>query len=132
MRHTLRHWDVDQIKERLKIWFPGNKIDILLNCINFECGDNDIAQSFGEYPKFTEEFIEESDEFQSLWGDWRHPAERLWQGGQACVGVVCICDQRTPRRPSLVVSSTFHAICVEGGTRFIKAAPGPVQLYHDY
>ena len=127
----MRQWDVDQIKQRLKIWFPRDKIDIVLKCYHFECGDNDLDWPFGENPKFTEEFIDESEEFIDLWSDWRHAAERLWRSGQACVGVVCIGDQKTPRCPSLVVSSTFHAICVRAGTRFIKAAPGPVQLYNE-
>ena len=124
--------DLREVEHRMKIWFPRDQIDIVVCCYDlhdYECGDNDLDWPCGEYPKFTEEFIEESEDFQWLWGDWRQQAERLWQRGQACVGVVCIGDQKTPSCPSLVVSSTFHAICVRGGT--INTAPGPVQLYND-
>ena len=129
MRNNLLHWDVDQLKDELQSWFPGNKIDILLKCYHFGNGDNYLDWPSGEDPKFTQSVIEKP-EFQTIWHECRSRAELLWAGGQACIGVVCICDQRTPRRPSLVVSSTLQAVFQQAGyntspTNFL----GPISLY---
>ena len=118
----LRHWDVDQIKGELQSWFPRHKVDIVHKCYNFRYGHNDLDWHFGEYPQLTQSVIE-NPEFQMILHECRNRAGRLWAGGQAYIRVVCICDQTTRTRPSIVVSSTLQAVFQHAGYNSIYLRP---------
>ena len=119
----LRHWDVDQIQGELQSWFPRFKVDIVHKCYNFGYGDNDLDWHFGEYPQLTQSVIE-NPEFQTILHECRSRGELLWAGGQACIRVVCICDQSTRTSPSIVVASTLQAVFQQAGYNSI----GPVEI----
>jgi len=120
----LRHWDVDQIKGELQSWFPRHKVDIVHKCYNFGYGDMHLDWHCGEYTQITQSVIE-NPEFQTIVHECRSRGELVWAGGQACIRVVCICDQSTRTSPSIVVASTLQAVFQQAGYNSI----GPVELF---
>ena len=78
----------------------------------------------GEYTQITQSVIE-SPEFQTIVNECSSRAELLWAGGQACIRVVCICDQSTRTSPSIVIASTLQAVFQQAGYNSI----GPVELF---
>jgi len=120
----LRHWDVDQIKGEMQSWFPRHKVDIVHKCYNVGYGDMHLDWHCGEYTQITQSVIE-NPEFQTFVHTCRSRGELLWAGGQACIRVVCICDQSTRTSPSIVVVSTLQAVFQQAGYNSI----GPVELF---
>ena len=124
MRKDLRHWDIDQIKEEVDNSFPRLKVDIVLKCYKFGYGDMHLDWHCGTYTEITQ-CVMENPEFQTIVHECRSRAELLWAGGQACIRVVCICDQSTRTIPSIVVASTLQAVFQQAGYNCI----GPVELF---
>ena len=122
----LRHWDVDQIKGEMQNWFPGHKVDIVHKCYNVVYGDNDLDWHFGEYPQLTQSVIDnpENQEFQTIVHECRSRAELLWAGGQACIRVVCVCDQGTRGPTSIAVASPLQAVFEQAGYN----SKGPIRI----
>ena len=114
MRKDLRHWDIDQIKEKVDNCFPRLKVDIVHKCYKFGYGDMHLDWHCGTYTEIT----------QSV-NECRSRGEPLWAGGQACIRVVCICDHRSRTPTSIVVSSTLQAVFQQAGYISI----GPVELF---
>ena len=123
MRKDLRHWDVDQIKGEVHSCFPRLKVDIVHKCYKFGYGDMHLDWHCGTYTEITQSVIE-NPEFQTIVNECRSRGELLWAGGQACIRVVCICDQSTRTSPSIVVASTLQAVFQRAGYNSI----GPVEL----
>ena len=94
MRKDLRHWDIDQIKEEVDNSFPRLKVDIVLKCYKFGYGDMRLDWHCGTYMGTTQCVIE-NPEFQTILNECRSRCIRLWEDGQSCIRVVCICDQRS-------------------------------------
>ena len=124
MGNDLRHWDVDQIKGELQSRFPRHKVDIVHKCYNVGYGDMHLDWHCGEYTQITQSVIE-NPEFQTIVHECRSRGELLWAGGQACIRVVCICDQSTRTSTSIVVASTLQAVFQQAGYNSI----GPVELF---
>ena len=124
MRKDLRHWDVDQIKGEVHSCFPRLKVDIVHKCYKFGYGDIHLDWHCGEYTQITQSVIE-NPEFQTIVNECRSREELLRAGGQACIRVVCICDQSARAPPSIVVSSTLQAVFQQAGYISI----GPLELF---
>ena len=124
MRKDLRHWDIDQIKEEVDNSFPRVKVDIVLKCYKFGCGDMHLDLHCGTYMEITQCVIE-NPEFQTILNECRSRCIRLWADGQSCIRVVCICGQRSRTPTSIVVSSTLQAVFQQAGYISI----GPVELF---
>ena len=124
MRKDLRHWDIDQIKEEVDNSFPRVKVDIVLKCYKFGCGDMHLDLHCGTYMEITQCVIE-NPEFQTILNECRSRCIRLWADGQTCIRVVCICDQRSSTPTSIVVSSTLQAVFQQAG----YISTGPVELF---
>ena len=114
MRKELRHHNVDDIKKNVHATFAGLKFDIVLKCWGLGYGDMHLDWHCGEYTQITQSVIE-SPEFQTIVNECSSRAELLWAGGQACIRVVCICDQSTRTSPSIVFSSTLQAVFQQAG-----------------
>ena len=123
MRKDLLHWDIDQIKEEVDNSFPRVKVDIVLKCYKFGYGDMHLDLHCGTYMEITQCVIE-NPEFQTILNECRSRGIRLWADGQACIRVVCICDQRSRTPTSIVVSSTLQAVFQQAG----YISTGPVVL----
>ena len=124
MRKDLRHWDIDQIKEEVDNSFPRIKVDIVLKCYKFGYGDMHLDWHCGTYTEIMQCVIE-NPEFQTILNECRSRGIRLWADGQACIRVVCICDQRSRTPTSIVVSSTLQAVFQQAG----YISTGPVELF---
>ena len=124
MRKDLRHWDIDQIKEKVDNRFPRLKVDIVHKCYKFGYGDMHLDLHCGTYMEITQCVIE-NPEFQTILNECRSRCIRLWADGQACIRVVCICDQRSRTPTSIVVSSTLQAVFQQAG----YISTGPVELF---
>ena len=120
----MRHWDADAIKGEVHRCLPRLKLDIVQKCYKLGYGDMHLDWHCGHYTQITQSVIE-NPEFQMILHECRNRAGRLWAGGQAHIRVVCICDQTTRTRPSIVVSSTLQAVFQQAGHNSI----GPMQLY---
>ena len=101
----------------------GVKYDLVLKCWGLGYGDMQLDWHCGEYTQITQSVIE-SPEFQTIVNECSSRAELLWAGGQACIRVVCICDQSTRTSPSIVFSSTLQAVFQHAGFNSI----GPLEL----
>ena len=123
MRKDLLHWDIDQIKEEVDNSFPRVKVDIVLKCYKFGCGDMHLGLHCGTYMEITQCVIE-NPEFQTILNECRSRCIRLWADGQTCIRVVCICDQRSSTPTSFVVASTLQAVFQQAG----YISTGPVVL----
>ena len=123
MRKDLRHWDIDQIKEEVDNSFPRLKVDIVLECYKFGYGDMHLDWHCGTYTEITQ-CVMENPEFQTILNECRSRCIRLWEDGQSCIRVVCICDQRSRTPTSIVVSSTLQAVFQQAG----YISTGPVVL----
>ena len=121
MRKDLRHWDIDQIKEKVDNCFPRLKVDIVHKCYKFGYGDMHLDWHCGTYTEITQSVIE-NPEFQTIVNECRSRGELLWAGGQACIRVVCISGDL---RQAAVVSSTLQAVFQHAGYNSI----GPLELF---
>ena len=119
----MRHWDVDEIRGEVHRCLPRLKFDIVQKCYKFGYGDMQLDWQCGEYTQITQSVIE-NPEFQTIVNECRSRGELLWAGGQACIRVVCICDQRSRTPTSIVVSSTLQAVFQQAG----YISTGPVVL----
>ena len=97
------------------------KYDLVLKCWGLGYGDMQLDWHCGEYTQITQSVIE-NPEFQSFVNECRSRAELVWEGGQACIRVVCISGDL---RQASVVSSTLQAVFQQAGYNSI----GPLELF---
>ena len=121
MRKDLRHWDADEIKGEVHRCLPRLELDIVQKCYKFGCGDMHLDWHCGHYTQITQSVIE-NPEFQSFVNECRSRAELVWDGGQACIRVVCISGDL---RQASVVSSTLQAVFQQAG----YSSKGPLELF---
>ena len=127
MRRSFHQWDAFDIRDQLNEWYPDEKFDIVLKCWDLNFPTPMPKQHCGEHTEITRACIE-SLGFQTLMNECSSRAELLWAGGQACIRVVCICDQSTRTSPSIVFSSTLQAVFQQAGYNSI----GPLDLCATY
>ena len=92
-------------------------------CYKFEYGDMHLDWHCGEYTEITQSVIE-NPEFQTIVNECRSRGELLWAGGQACIRVVCVCDQSTRGPPSIAVASPLQAVFEQAGYN----SKGPIRV----
>ena len=123
MRKELRHHNVDDIKKHVHATFAGLKFDIVLKCWGLGYGDMHLDWHCGEYTQITQSVIE-NPEFQRIVNKCRSSGELLWAGGQACIRVVCVCDQSRRGPPSIAIASPLQAVFEQAGYN----SKGPIRV----
>ena len=123
MRKELRHHNVDDIKKHVHATFAGLKFDIVLKCWGLGYGDMHLDWHCGEYTQITQSVIESPD-FPKMVNEVIRHAELLWAAGQACIRVVCVCDQGTRGPTSIAVASPLQAVFEQAGYN----SKGPIRV----
>ena len=102
----------------------GLKHDIVLKCWGMGYEDyRDLNWQCGQEVEITQSVIESPD-FQKMVNEVSRHAERLWAGGQACIRVVCVCDQSRRGPPSIAIASPLQAVFEQAGYN----SKGPIRI----